>query len=255
MPVTPTAVRPGYLTVSVDDGHPTDLRTAELLARHGLAATFYIPAHNPERAVMPPNTIKQLAQGFDVGGHTIEHKPLNRVSLSKAWDEITRCKGWLEDLISRPVLAFCYPQGKHNRHLIRLVRRAGYVGARTTLFNLHQEPRNPFCWGVSTHAYSHGWLTQARHAFREGNFAGMRQFIRVHRCARDWEEHFRYALEWVQAHGGIAHLYLHSWEIDAQKEWPKLDRVLRDASQRRDLIRVTNGELFSAVRHATELTQ
>ena len=42
----------GYLTISVDDGHPTDFKSAELLARYGLKATFYIPARNPEREVM-----------------------------------------------------------------------------------------------------------------------------------------------------------------------------------------------------------
>jgi peptidoglycan/xylan/chitin deacetylase (PgdA/CDA1 family) len=32
-----------YVTISVDDGHPTDLRTVDLLHKYGLTATFYIP--------------------------------------------------------------------------------------------------------------------------------------------------------------------------------------------------------------------
>jgi peptidoglycan/xylan/chitin deacetylase (PgdA/CDA1 family) len=195
---------------------------------------------------MPPKHIEELAKSFEIGGHTLEHRPLNQVSLPTAWAEISGCKRWLEGVISRPVTAFCYPRGKHNSRIAALVQQAGFLGARTTLFNITRAPQDPYCWGVSTQAYSHRWPTQVRHALVERNVAGIGDFVRVHRCARDWEDHFRYALEWVQAHGGIAHLYLHSWEIDEQREWQKLERVLCDASHRRDLASVTNGELFEA---------
>ena len=29
-----------YVTISVDDGHPTDMRTVDLLHKYGLTATF-----------------------------------------------------------------------------------------------------------------------------------------------------------------------------------------------------------------------
>jgi hypothetical protein len=32
-----------YITTSWDDGHPSDLRVAELLIKHGLRGTFYVP--------------------------------------------------------------------------------------------------------------------------------------------------------------------------------------------------------------------
>jgi peptidoglycan/xylan/chitin deacetylase (PgdA/CDA1 family) len=233
-----------FLTVSIDDGHPTDLRTAELLARYDLRATFYVPARNPERPVMHPHDIERLARTFEVGGHTLEHRPLHRMGASEAWEEIAGCKGWLEAVIGGPVTSFCYPRGKHNRRIAGLVRKAGFRGARTTLFNLSRAPRDPFRWGVSTHAYSHSNATQVRHALLERNAEGLLRFVRIHRCARDWEEHFHHSLDWVEANGGIAHLYLHSWEIEEGGEWQKLERVLRHASHRRDLLPVTNGELF-----------
>ena len=31
------------ITTSWDDGHPLDLRVAELLAKYGLQGTFYVP--------------------------------------------------------------------------------------------------------------------------------------------------------------------------------------------------------------------
>ena len=42
-----------YLTISVDDGHPADLRTADLLARFDIAVTLDVPAVNPERPPFP----------------------------------------------------------------------------------------------------------------------------------------------------------------------------------------------------------
>jgi hypothetical protein len=85
---------------------------------------------------------------------------------------------------------------------------------------------------------------QIRHALLERNFRGVRNFAFVHRMANDWAKHFAAALAWVDAHGGVAHLYLHSWEIDQHREWAKLRTVLEEAAGYRRLMRVTNGELF-----------
>jgi hypothetical protein len=54
-----------------------------------------------------------------------------------------------------------------------------------------------------------------------------------------------YALDDVEVHGGIAHLYMHSWEIDESQHWVKLERVFESISARTTLTRVTNGALFS----------
>ena len=59
--------KPSYLTISIDDGHPTDFKSAGLLAKYGLKATFYIPAHNPEREVMAPARVRELSESFESG--------------------------------------------------------------------------------------------------------------------------------------------------------------------------------------------
>jgi len=83
-----------------------------------------------------------------------------------------------------------------------------------------------------------------RHALREGNLRGIGNFFSVHGAATDWEEHFLRGLRHVAANGGIAHLYLHSWEIDGRNEWDKFRRVLGMIAGHDTLIPVTNGELF-----------
>jgi len=233
-----------YVTISVDDGHPTDLRTAELLNKHGLPATFYVPARNPERAVLPPAQLRQIGEQFELGGHTMNHVPLNSVSDERVWLEISEGKSWLDDLLGKPALSFCYPRGKHSARIADMVKRAGFVGGRTCFLNRNDFPENPFIWGVSTQAHNHSKAIQVRHALLEGNFQGALNYLTTYKSATDWAEHFRYALERVQTEGGIAHLYLHSWEIDQNGDWQKLDSVLELIAQS-SLRKVTNGQLFS----------
>jgi peptidoglycan/xylan/chitin deacetylase (PgdA/CDA1 family) len=245
---------PGYLTISVDDGHPTDLKAAELLAKYDLSATFYVPARNPEREVMSPEEIREIGAKFETGSHTFNHRPLKHLDREEARAEIQDGKRWLEEVTGKKVVPFCYPRGKFDQTTVELVREADFAGARTCMFNVSSYPQNPFLWGVSTHAYSHSAVTQIRHALLEGNFRGVSSFLLLHKCARDWGEHFLHAVDFVERYGGVAHLYFHSWEIEEQNQWKKLELLLKGISERKALARVTNGELFArwhAKRHAS----
>jgi peptidoglycan/xylan/chitin deacetylase (PgdA/CDA1 family) len=236
---------PAFVTISVDDGHPSDLATAELLAQLGLKATFYIPKSNPERAVLAPAQISEIATTFEIGGHTLHHLPLVQLPQTNARDEIWGCKQWLEDLLGRPALSFCYPRGKYNSSIRNFVAQAGFRGARTCHFNLNHASKDPFQVGVSTHAFSHSTAVQLRHAILQRNFKGMVNYVLVHRMTSDWQTHFRISLDWVEKNGGVAHLYLHSWEIEERNEWRRLADTLRDAASRTRVKRITNGDLFS----------
>lgn len=235
------------LTISVDDGAPEDLQTATLLKKYGLSATFYVPQKNPERPLLAAEQLREIAsdKDFELGGHTVSHLSLHHMSDDEAKKEIETGKRWLEDTIGKRVSAFCYPQGKFNKTTPRLVREAGFLGGRTCMFNRSDIPKDPFLWGVSTHAYSHSTQIQVRHALIEGNFRGAVDFFRVHKGENDWASHFSRALDYVDANGGVAHLYFHSWEIDDKMEWDKLETVLKKASEFKNFSRKTNGELFS----------
>ena len=239
-----SGTKTGYLTVSVDDGHPSDMRSAELLQKLGLKATFHVPARNPERALMSLQGIQEVAKHFEVGSHTFNHKPLGGLSDEEARAEIHDGKAWLEDVAGGEVVAFCYPKGKFHAGSVKLVREEGFLGARTCMLNVNSFPENPFLWGVSTHGHSHPAAIQIRHALLEKNFRGMFNFVFTHRLARTWSEHFRHAVDSVEKHGGVAHLYFHSWEIDEQGQWNDLTRLLENISQRKGLVRLTNGDLF-----------
>lgn len=233
-----------YLTISVDDGHPTDSRTAELLQAFGLRATFYVPATNPERPLLSLAALREIASAFEVGGHSYGHRPLAGLRDDEARREIRDGTQWLEDRVGHGVESFCYPMGKVGPTTPRLVREAGLVGARTCMLNLTELPTDPYRAGVSTQGRWYARHVQLRHALLQRNLRGAANYLTVHHLARDWAFHFAAALTWVQHNGGVAHLYLHSWEIDANDDWARLRAVLGYASRVDGLTRVTNGELF-----------
>lgn len=250
MPSAPHRV----LTISVDDGHPTDLRCAELLRKYGLRATFYVPQSNPEREVIADHQIRELAREFEVGAHSLRHLPLPGMSADQIWNEVHGSKTWLEDVMGRPADSFCYPRGKFNRLAVEAVRRAGYMGARTCFQNCVTDPADACLTGASTQAYSHSRMIQIRHALIEGNVRGAIQFITIFRGAVDWETHFTYALKQVEAAGGVAHLYFHGWEIDQLGAWNKLERVLQSTTFFPTLQRMSNGEYFRKLRTTQDST-
>ena len=234
-----------FVTISVDDGHPTDLRMADLLDRYRLKATFYVPAHNPERPVLSATDLRALSRRFELGGHTMTHVSLCSVSPQTARHEVVACKQWLEDLTGDRVIAFCYPRGKYDHTRAQIVKEAGFLGARTCKLNLHAFPPDPFDWGVTTHAFRHSHTIQMRHALLEQNFAGAWNYWHTYRGERDWPRHFLCALDRVARTEGIAHLYLHSWEIEQLGAWSLLESIFREIDRRPALTRVTNGDLYA----------
>jgi O-antigen/teichoic acid export membrane protein/peptidoglycan/xylan/chitin deacetylase (PgdA/CDA1 family) len=241
----PSRVPESTVTISVDDGHPSDLRAADLIAKLGYAATFYVPARNEEQVVMDAVGVRQLSEGFEVGSHTFNHLPLTHLPHDLARREIVEGKMWLEDTLSSPVTSFCYPQGKFSSRIASLVAEAGFDGARTTMNARLAPPNDPFRWGVSTQALTHSRSIQVRHAVLEGNWLGLTNYARIFRFSFQWSDYFERAVSHVCSHGGIAHLWFHSWRLDHDDGWDELERVLRRLKSQYAFRCATNGELFA----------
>lgn len=225
MAETPAALR---LTTSWDDGHPADLRLAEALARHGVAATFYVPAANREgRPVMTPVELRGLAAaGFELAAHTRDHCRLARLPLDEARRQIVDGRHWLEDLLGGPVRGFAYPGGAVGRHGRRLARDAGFAYARTTRMFCLAPGRDPFDLPTTAQFYAHGPAALLRNWARRG--AGLNRLRLAARCiaAGGVEAAVGVLLDEAAAQGGVFHLWGHSWELDREGLWPSLDRVL-----------------------------
>lgn len=235
--------REKYVTISVDDGDVLDLRTAELLNRYGLKATFYVPGTNDERPVMNSGQMRQIDAEFEIGSHTLNHARLIGLPPLVSWREISDGKKALEDILSHEVISFCYPGGKFNRRVATQVAQAGFLAARTCMYFLNDFPPTPYVWGVSTYANTYPTYVQFRHCLLEQNYAGAYNYVAKFRTHTAWASQFLCALEDVSYNGGIAHLYFHSWEIDENGEWDELENLLKAIAEY-SLTPVTNGYLF-----------
>lgn len=243
------------VTTSWDDGGPSDVRLAELLQKYNVPATFYIPIDNVERQCLKPQEIREIADIFDVGGHTYHHVDLTRITLREAEKEIVNGKEELEELIDRKLFSFCYPKGKHSEEIINVVKAAGFAGARTTK-SCTRNVKDLFRIGTTVHArdfiFTH-YIKQAIMSFDSGMFLSL---LRKNLFFESWDRIALETLDFVIQKGGIWHLWGHSWEIEDHEQWGKLTNVLRGInSLPDDILKVNNSQLIEIFRDKVPISR
>jgi hypothetical protein len=144
------------------------------------------------------------------------------------------------------VTSFAYPGGEYGRCHLALVRDAGFDVGRTVRRFCTALPHDLLQVDTTVHAYRH-WkdlpAISRTSAFRPGTTAS--RFWSWDTLAIDL---FDRTLE----DGGVFHLWGHSWEIEARREWNRLERVLDHIGGRRDATYITNGGLATLFEHAGE---
>lgn len=226
------------LTTSWDDGHPLDMKLAEMLARHGVTGAFYVPARNRrDRPVMTPSDLRQLAAaGFEIGSHTLDHRRLSGLSRAEARRQMADGRAALEDMLGRPVAGFCFPGGRSGRWGRALARELGFSHARTTQMLSFDPGADPFAMATTAQIYPHRtpalWRNWLRHGGGIDRLATLRA-LKL-RNGDDPAAALGDVLAALAARaaerGGVLHLWGHSWEIEACGLWATLDRALAAAA-------------------------
>jgi peptidoglycan/xylan/chitin deacetylase (PgdA/CDA1 family) len=234
-----------YITTSWDDGHPLDFRVAELLSKHGLRGTFYIPRMT-ERATMSELDVRRLSAGFEIGAHTLRHIVLTRVPTQEAWAEIAGSKSWIEDSTGAACLGFCPPTGRYTDRHVEMAKSVGFLGFRSAELmsiafpHLH---RGLMLMPTTVQAYPHRAIAFAKNAIKRAAFKNLWRVVLYGRSS-DWPALAHSLMTLVLTHGGVFHLWGHSWELQEQEQWKRLDNVLRFLSEhRRQAPPLTNGEV------------
>ena len=212
---------------SWDDGHPLDMRIAELLAKYGLQGTFYVPGRNCEsRSVMTADVIRQLSEHFEIASHTLDHKYLDRLSSREIDRQIRDGKSALEGILCAPVNGFCYPGGRHNTYITRAVQQAGFHNART-IENLRLDSGiDRYKVPTTVQFFPHRRATILRNFARRGHFIGRAPAL-IKLCASsNWTEAMFGLLRYCAATDGVFHLWGHSWELEEQRLWRHLESLL-----------------------------
>lgn len=216
------------LTTSWDDGDRAVPRLAELLARHDLPATFYVPATNCEgRAVIGAADMRDLqARGFEIAAHGATHRRLQGLTFAEARREIADGRARLEDNLGGAVVGFAYPGGHPGRHGRAAVLDCGFAYARTTEMFRLSPGHDPFAMATTLQVAARGPLPALRNWLRRGSPARRLPLaLAAALHPRDIEAALDATLRLAVGRGGLLHLWGHAWELDAQGLWPAVDRL------------------------------
>jgi peptidoglycan/xylan/chitin deacetylase (PgdA/CDA1 family) len=218
-------------TSSWDDGHPLDLRLAELLNRRGFTGTFYIPLRNQEGLpVLDPSGIRELATLAELGSHTHDHRYLTTLDMPAARKQIRDGKRALEQIVGEAVDGFCYPGGKYSTAHRLMVEEAGFRYARTVVNFSDGSSTDPYQIPTSLQLYPHSRAVYIRNWLRYGEWGERYRLARIAVSNSDLLTCLKAALREVQRRGGVFHVWGHSWELEKIGGWQLLDEFLRYAA-------------------------
>jgi peptidoglycan-N-acetylglucosamine deacetylase len=113
------------IALTYDDG-PNDahtLRLLEVLARHGVPATFFMMGLYVRQH---PEIVREVVQaGHVVGNHTFTHPVLSFKSEAEIRRELSDCRAALQDAVGEPSNLFRPPFGARRPAVLRIVRELG----------------------------------------------------------------------------------------------------------------------------------
>ena len=113
------------IALTFDDGpnDPHTLRLLEVLARHGVQATFFLIGRFAQQR---PEIAREIVQaGHVVGNHTFTHPLLIFKSEAEIRKELSQCRSALEDAIGQHSNLFRPPFGGRRPTVLRVARELG----------------------------------------------------------------------------------------------------------------------------------
>lgn len=144
-----TPLPPKSVVISFDDG---------TLGQHIHALPVLEKLHWPGVLNLKVNALKSryalpawrvralIAAGWELDAHSITHPDLTQVDDARLWQEVNGSRVELQRMFHVPVDFFCYPSGRYDTRVEMAVRRAGYLGATTTNYDLAR-PRDIYTLG------------------------------------------------------------------------------------------------------------
>lgn len=235
---------PRIVTTSWDDGDVRDFRVAEMLHVRNLPATFYVPiTGHPGSQGLRRSELRTLKEGgFEIGGHGFSHRILPQCTKKVVVQEVEACKRSLEDILGNEVRMFAYPRGRHSSVAVRSVKHAGYAGARTTeMFSMGLR-FDPYKMPTTMHVFPHSKSEYIRNMARAVDVGRAWRYLTQLWQVESWVELAHTLFDSFLQHGGVFHLYGHSWEIDEMGLWRDLADVLDYVANRRDVLYLPNSQ-------------
>ena len=132
------ALPPRPVVITFDDGHSSIRRHAlPILSRRGWRAVLNLKLGNLEPGSFTDRDVRRLvAAGWELGAHTFTHPDLRTLGEAELEREVAGSRVEIARRFGVPVDFFCYPAGRFDARVVAAVRRAGYLGATTTVDGL-----------------------------------------------------------------------------------------------------------------------
>jgi peptidoglycan/xylan/chitin deacetylase (PgdA/CDA1 family) len=162
-------IPPDALAVTIDDGHRGNAQLGDVFEAYGIVPTIFLCSQlvgtdrpfwwtaegidrealkrvpnderlrqlaalaqaNEERQALSVAEVRALAGRATFGAHSRLHPILPMCTDEEADEEIGGSKADVEDLTGLPCLHFAFPNGDYGQRELDLVRRVGYLSART----------------------------------------------------------------------------------------------------------------------------
>jgi peptidoglycan/xylan/chitin deacetylase (PgdA/CDA1 family) len=226
------------VTTSWDDGHILDLKLARLLEKYNIKGTFYISPFYLKHK-LTKDEIREISEYHEIGAHTLTHRTLTSLPINEAEKEIRGSKIYLERILGHEVNMFCYPKGKYNQKIKEMVKKSGFLGARTCNGGSFEFPKDPYEWGVTLHTSNGSPIMTLKLCIKTR--ISVKAFM-------DWELRAKLLFDQFINKSGVYHLWGHSWEIERNNEWQKLERVLQYISNKSYVKYMTNGEIMKLLK-------
>lgn len=230
------------VTTSWDDGSRDDLATADLLREYGVGGTFYVHSQSLERKDgLTRGDLIDLGGSFEIGAHTRSHRDLTALTDAEVVDETRSNRSLLEEITGNRVEMFCFPGGRYDDRVVRLLKPEGFLGMRTTDAFFTNIRRTAPLMPVTLHAFPHLKKIHMKHAIKYGNWDGFMRYMFRLKCAKDWKELACRLFDIVLKEGGVWHLWGHSWEMEELRLWSDVREVLEYVSRRKGVHYLSNG--------------
>jgi peptidoglycan/xylan/chitin deacetylase (PgdA/CDA1 family) len=87
------------------------------------------PTDAPPRTMSAAEVREMHEAGLLIGSHSASHRDLTQLSYEECLEDLLRSRHIIQDAVGAPVDLLAYPRGRHDDHVRRAARRAGFAYA------------------------------------------------------------------------------------------------------------------------------
>ena len=212
--------------VTYDDGVLQDVRFVALLNKYNLKGTFNLNSglmesefewtHESGRVIkrLSKDKAVPLYQGHEIACHTLTHPYMHDLSEQEILHELQEDKANLEKLFGREVKGFAVPFDYYSERIENCVRQCGFSYARISQESRSFAPQTDYFNWKATVFHTDPELEQLT-----------RQFI-------ESDEEL-----------AIFQIVGHSYDLDVEKLWDKIENVFRMIAAHDDILPMTTIEI------------